>query len=138
MNAEISPDGRWLAYQSDESGRAEVYVRPFPEVDAGRWQVSSEGGATPVWARAGDEFISFTHWGGHGRASGEEGRWRNTTPTELFNGPYFWRQEQRQNVNVARDGRFLMIRNVDVNAPPTHLVVVQNWHEELKRLVPIR
>ena len=46
----ISPDGRWLAYQSDESGRAEVYVRPFPAVDQGRWTISTGGGTEPRWA----------------------------------------------------------------------------------------
>jgi serine/threonine-protein kinase len=56
-NAEVSPDGRWLAYDSDESGKLEVYVRPFPTVDAGRWQVSTGGGAQPVWARSGRELF---------------------------------------------------------------------------------
>ena len=53
LNAEISPDGRWLAYDSNESGRTEVYVRPFPEVDDGRWQVSTAGGSWPVWSADG-------------------------------------------------------------------------------------
>ena len=49
-NGEISPDGRWIAYESDESGRFEVYVRPFPTVDAGKWQVSSAGAQYPAWS----------------------------------------------------------------------------------------
>jgi len=57
LNAEISPDGRWLAYQSNESGRDEIYVRPFPNASAGRWQVSSDGGSRPVWARNGQELF---------------------------------------------------------------------------------
>ena len=52
----LSPDGRWLAYVSDESGRREVYVRPFPS-GAGRWQISSEGGIEPRWTRRGHELI---------------------------------------------------------------------------------
>ena len=48
-NGALSPDGRWLAYESDESGTPEVYVRPFPDVNAGRWQVSSGGGRWPLW-----------------------------------------------------------------------------------------
>src|SRR5262249_38236442 len=56
-NAEVSPDGRWLAYQSDESGRYEVYVRPFPDTNAGRWTISSDGGSRPVWARNGRELF---------------------------------------------------------------------------------
>jgi hypothetical protein len=47
----VSPDGRWLAYQSNESGMPEVYVRPYPDVDAGRWQISTERGSRPAWSR---------------------------------------------------------------------------------------
>ena len=54
---EISPDGRWLAYHSNESGRNEVYVRPFPNVDGGRWQISTGGGTRPLWARSGRELF---------------------------------------------------------------------------------
>ena len=53
----LSPDGRWLAYESDEAGRDEVYVRPFPDVGAGRWKVSLEGGVQPSWSDAGDELF---------------------------------------------------------------------------------
>ena len=54
---EFSPNGRYLAYQSDESGRSEVYVRPFPQVDSGRWQISTTGGTRPAWARSGRELF---------------------------------------------------------------------------------
>src|SRR5262249_1423775 len=57
LAAEISPDGRWLAYQSDESGRHEVFVRPFPNVEAGRWQISTDGGTRPAWSRRSDELF---------------------------------------------------------------------------------
>ncbi|MCX5755112.1 MAG: protein kinase, partial [Gemmatimonadetes bacterium] len=53
----LSPDGRWLAYTSDESGRDEVYVRPYPNVDAGRWQVSQAGGSSPHWSHTGRELF---------------------------------------------------------------------------------
>jgi serine/threonine-protein kinase len=53
----LSPDGRWLAYVSNESGRNEVYVRPFPEVDRGRWQISTAGGTWPLWAHSGRELF---------------------------------------------------------------------------------
>ena len=56
-NAEISPDGRWVAYQSNESGRFEIYVRPFPNVDAGRWLVSTDGGIQPLWSKNGQELF---------------------------------------------------------------------------------
>ena len=56
-NPEVSPDGRYLAYQSNESGRDEVYVRPFPKVNEGRWQVSTAGGTSPLWAKDGRELF---------------------------------------------------------------------------------
>ena len=55
--AALSPDGRWLAYTSNETGRGEVYVRPFPDVDAGRWQISTDGGEWPLWNPAADELF---------------------------------------------------------------------------------
>src|SRR5206468_34285 len=56
-NGEVSPDGRFLAYQSNESGRSQVYVRPYPQVANGRWQVSAAGGSQPGWARNGRELF---------------------------------------------------------------------------------
>src|SRR5262249_6510747 len=56
-NAEISPDGRWIAYQSNDSIRDEIYVRPFPAVDGGVWQISTDGGSRPAWSRNGRELF---------------------------------------------------------------------------------
>jgi len=56
----LSPDGRFLAYASDESGRQEVYVRPFPDVETARWTVSTAGGNSPVWSHAGGELLYLT------------------------------------------------------------------------------
>ncbi len=53
----LSPDGRWLAYESTETGRDEIYVRPYPNVDDGKWQISTQGGINPVWARSGEEIF---------------------------------------------------------------------------------
>lgn len=59
-NATISPDGHWLAYQSDEIGRLEVFVRRYPDVDAGgKWQVSTQGGLVPVWSRTAEPLELF-------------------------------------------------------------------------------
>lgn len=57
QNGEISPDGKWLAYEWDESGRLEIYVRPHPSVDAGRWPVTTSGGRQPLWARSSRELF---------------------------------------------------------------------------------
>ena len=53
----ISPDGRWMAYMSNESGKLEIYVRPFPELNKGRWQVSTSSGDTPLWSHDGRELF---------------------------------------------------------------------------------
>src|SRR5207249_2717436 len=58
-NPMFSPDGRWIAYQSNESGRSEIYVRPFPG-PGGKWQVSTQGGANPIWSRARRELLFAT------------------------------------------------------------------------------
>jgi serine/threonine-protein kinase len=139
-NAEISPDGRWLAYQSNESGRAEIYVRPFPAVGSGRWQISANGGTRPVWARTGRELFYYVAPGtimavpiGPG-PSLDAG-----TPRALFTGDYPAQLAHRP-YDVSPDGqRFLMIKAVSGEAaPPPQLVVVQHVDEELERLVPAK
>jgi serine/threonine-protein kinase len=147
LNAEVSPDGRWLAYESDESGQNEVYVRPFPNVDVGRWQVSRGGGTRPVWARSGGELFYLAT--GQGSAAlmsvpvERQATWTAGTPTKLFEGQYFYTDtgatRRGRTYDVSPDGRrFLMLKDaagVD-DVPASRLVVVQNWTEELKRLVP--
>ncbi len=141
-NGEISPDGQWLVYQSDESGSNEIYVRPFPNVTAaGRSQVSSGGGTRPAWSRDGRELY---YQGVDGammavpvdlstsREAFSAGR-----PTLLFSDPYYVVQAGRS-YDVARDGRFLMIKNTTPQAAAPQLVVILNWLEELKRLVPAK
>jgi eukaryotic-like serine/threonine-protein kinase len=148
-NAEISPDGRWMVYESDESGRSEVYVRPFPNVQGGRWQVSRERGTRPSWSRNGRELFYLARDGGNTiliRVSVEAGKtWIAGTPTELFTGRFFADDApngpgQGRTYDVSPDGqRFLMLKEGDGSgndAPVRRLVVVQNWFEELKRLVP--
>ena len=58
-NAVVSPNGRWLAYESDESGQVEVHVRPFPDVKSGHWQISTSGGTHPLWGRDGTELFYY-------------------------------------------------------------------------------
>ena len=55
--ADVSADGRWIAYQSDESGTFQINLRPFPAVDRGRWQVPGEGGRLPIWGPNGRELF---------------------------------------------------------------------------------
>jgi serine/threonine-protein kinase len=137
---EFSPDGRWLAYCSDESGREEVYVRPFPG-PGGRWQISHEGGTENVWARDGKQV--FYRWG-DGQVwvvdiRTDEG-FSVSKPRLLFDNPIHFSGRPIRTFDVSPDGqRFLMVKMDERKPQPvTELILVQNWFEELKRLVPTR
>jgi len=145
QNGEISPDGRWLAYESNNSGQNEIYVRPFPNVDSGLWQVSTGGGTRPLWARNGQELFYRSPPGAVMSVRIERGAtWAAGTPTKLFEGRYFVGGGFfARTYDVAPDGRrFLMIKlgggGSDETAAPPSLIVVQHWFEELKRLVPTK
>jgi serine/threonine-protein kinase len=138
-NAEISPDGRWLAFQSNETGRNEIYVRPFPNVNGSRAQVSTNGGVRPAWSRDGREL--FYTWEDAMMAVPVQTTpgFKAGTPQVVFKGDYLAPQSGRT-YDVSPDGkRFLMIKAApEVEAPASaSIIVVQNWLEELKRRVPI-
>jgi serine/threonine-protein kinase len=139
-NPAISPDGRWLAYQSDESVREEIYVRPFPDVNGGRWQITTNGGTRPLWNPNGRELFYYTAPGTLMSVSIEPGAtFRADTPRMVFQGRYPAPQDGRQ-YSISPDGRrFLMIKDAaaDADAPPAQIVIVQNWFEELKQKVPV-
>jgi hypothetical protein len=132
-NPALSPDGKWLAYASDESGTSEVYVRPFPDVGSAKWQVSLSGGNSPIWARNGrelfhlnsrQEMVGVEIKPGPGFAVGE--------PKVLFPAAPFDVGGGFQLYDVTPDGkRFVMVRGTAATAE-TELVLVQNWFEELK------
>jgi hypothetical protein len=145
-NPVVSPDGRWLAYESDESGRFEIYVRPFPEVSTGRWQISTNGGTRPRWSRNGRELFYYIGGpqGGMLMAVAVEltPPFRASTPKMLFQGNYPAPNAGGALYDVSRDGqRFLMIKNLggeEVGGALRQIVVVQHFDEELKRLVPTK
>ena len=139
-NADLSPDGKWIAYQSNESGRDEVYVRPFPSVDAGRWQISSAGGSRPVWARNGRELFFLDESLRLVAVPVQTGATFNSgSPAILFELPSTPTATART-YDVAPDGRFLVIKfpkNDKTSNTPT-LNVVINWTDELERLTPAK
>ena len=144
-NGIVSPDGRWLAYESDSSGRFEIYVRPFPNAGGGQWQVSTGGGTRPLWARSGKELFFFGPDGALMRVGVEASgaTWNAGTPTKLLEGRYFTGGgvNTGRTYDVSPDGqRFLMIKapGADSAAAPPSIIVVQHWDEELKRVVPTR
>jgi serine/threonine-protein kinase len=142
FQGEISPDGRWMAYESNETGHFEIYVRPFPNVEAYKVQVSTGTGTDPLWARNGRELFYLD---GDGAVMGVQvnaagGRFRPSSPTKLVEKKYVGGLANR-GYDVSPDGkRFLMVKESTMSEgmmPPT-IVVVQHWVEELKRMLPQR
>jgi len=133
----LSPDGHWLAYVSDEAGRQEVYVQPFPG-PGGKVQISTEGGTEPVWARNGRELFYRNGDKMMAASIGTQPTLAAAKPQVLFEGHYETAVYPfLQNYDVSPDGqRFLMIKGSEQEAPPTQVNVVLNWSEELRRLVP--
>jgi len=132
----VSPDGRWLSYVSDESGSEEVYVRPFPDIEAGRWQVSRGGGTQPLWARDGEEIFYRTSEGVMGVSVQTEPSFVAGNPALVFEGDYLL-TDGGPNYDVSLDGeRFLMIKEVQDASATSQIIIVENWFEEVKRLVP--
>jgi serine/threonine-protein kinase len=144
---QISPDGKWLAYSSTESstgGVSQVYVRPFPEVDTGKWQVSTGGGSCPRWSPDGNELFYLSRENSMMAVPVEtEPAFSLGTPKALFRSIYAglsgtsgipW--------DISPDGkRFLMMKeslpDVPAEGGPRKINVVVNWFEELKQRVPV-
>jgi serine/threonine-protein kinase len=133
---EFSPDGRWLAYTTNETGQMEVYVQSFPETGE-KYQISTDGGEEPMWSKNGKEVfyrkdgqvIAVSIETAPGFVAGR--------PRILFSGDYIESFPVRT-YDISADGkRFLMIGQEPFpDTPITHLDVVLNWYEELERLVP--
>ena len=139
VNAAISPDGRWLAYDSNRLGTFEIYVRPFPNVDDGEYKVTSAGGRNPVWGPGGRELFYLV----------DRGRMASVMAVSIVSGAGFdfkaprpaapgeyVRHGRDTPYDVAPDGRLLLLKPVGVARD--EIVTVLNWVEELKRLVPTK
>ena len=128
----ISPDGRWLAYVSDESGQSEVYVRPFPGPGP-KVTVSQNGGSEPVWSRNGRElfYFGFGREGAPLMALGVQTApsFRVTSRTPLFDVSEYEAGNPHANYDVGPDGRFVMVHQGRLS----EIVVVQNWAQEIRQ-----
>jgi serine/threonine-protein kinase len=143
-NGVVSPDGRWLAYQSNESGPSQIYVRSFPNVDSRLHQISTNGGTRPVWGPNGRELFYV-----NGNANGSVtmmavpvqmgATFVAGTLQRLFDGTFFVGANGRT-YDVTPDGQhFVMIKDQPTPANPagpSQFVIVNNWFDELKRLAP--
>ena len=144
--AQVSPDGGWMAYNSNESGRQEVWVATFPGLDS-IVQVSKEGGRHPQWSPNGKELYYLMKSGAEApRPLAQHVRlmtipvetspaFKAGTPHMLFEGPFF---EGEHDYAVTPDGKgFIFIRDGQPASGPGELKVVLNWSDELKRRLPV-
>ncbi len=135
--AALSPDGHWIAYVSNEQGAPEVFVRPFPDVKGGKWQVSSGGGASPLWAHSGRELYYVANGKMHVVTIHAGPPFSAEPPRVLFAIPARVRGGSLFSGSFAitpDDQRFLMVRDndwLDMAGTPT-LVVVHNFFDELR------
>ena len=128
----LSPDGRWIVYRSLEPGFSGIVVRPFPDVENGKWLISSEAFVEdPLWSPNGGEIFYISS----GRMMSVRVRtqpaFSHDDPEPLFQGRYLCCIGVPY--DVAADGRFLMLKRGGLFAP---MIFVENWTEELKRVVP--
>ena len=139
-NPAVSPDGRWIAYQSDESGRLEVYVRPFPG-PGGKWQISNAGGGLPVWSRANRELFFETL---ENRIMVTE--YASQNDVFIPGRPRLQSDQQLQDVSglpnydVAPDGKrfaiFPKLKPATEENGTVHMAFLLNFFDELRRRVP--
>ena len=143
-NSKISPDGKWISYVSVETGINQVYIHPYPEVDSGRWQVSINGGNEPVWRSDGksiyfigseDQLLRVTN------LSDSDSQFLASFPEIVVELDDVQINRTRNYDVHPTDEKFLFLRAPGtvglLNADVVSLVMVENWFEELKRLVPI-
>jgi serine/threonine-protein kinase len=140
QRATISPDGHWLAYESDSSGLFEIWVRPFPNTSVAQYQISTSGGTRPLWAHSGKELFFI---GVDGALMGVPVEatatlWNAGAPTKLLESRYYaGAGNPNHSYDVSPDGRrFLMIKaaSADPTTVPPNIIVVLHFDEELKRL----
>ena len=129
----LSPDGRWLAYSSNESGTPEIYVRPFPETATAKWQVSSAGGREPVWARTGRELLYHNGRGEMVSAEIQPGPTFSVGKQRvLFQASQFVRVGPVHSYSLSPDDkRFLMVREGEATQQ-SELILAENWLEGLR------
>ena len=139
IQGEVSPDGRWLAYQSNESGRYEVYVQSFPAPGGGKWQISKDGSGRPRWRPDGRELFYYAFDGrlmavpiaatatGLGAGVGVP-----LFEAHMLAGPYNQYGFEQQ-YDVARDGQRFLINVPLEDASASSITVVTNWAAGLKK-----
>ena len=135
----LSRDGKWLAYSALESGVRQIYVRPFPDTNSGRWQLTTERGNQPLWAPDGSELYYRSGASMMAVPIQTEPVFRAGTPVQLFEGDYVNQDDARRayDLEYPEGRRFLMVEDYEPETESTRLIYVENWVEELNSLVPV-
>lgn len=144
LHPSTSPDGKYIAYMSGESGNAlEIYVRPFPDVNNGKWQISTGGGESPLWSPDSRELFYRNGAAVMAVSIDTKPAFSPGKPRMLFQGPYATGYQESPAWDISPDGkRFLMIKQptgpnpASTTTGPKKIIVVVNWFEELKKRVP--
>ena len=127
----LSPDERWIAYSSDETGRFEVFVRPFPDVNAGKWQISQSGGTSPRWSHSGRELFYLSGGAMMAVPVGAGPPFVSGIPQTLFTIPEgaVWSPVEHVYDVAPDDRRFIMMRRVhlDDEMPANAAVLIPRW-----------
>jgi eukaryotic-like serine/threonine-protein kinase len=135
-NGVVSPDGRWLAYAASDSGALEIYVRPYPDVNSGRWQVSTTGGRMPLWSHDGQELFYVSPANALMRVGVERGSsWTATTPLRVLPDGAVWTTPNSplRTYDVTPDGqRFLVLKEPTGAGAAPQVVVIQHVDQLLK------
>jgi eukaryotic-like serine/threonine-protein kinase len=133
----LSPDGRWMAYDSDEGGRVEVYAQSYPDPNLKRWKISPTYGSEPMWTRGGRELV-YRKGDSVMAVSLDLENGRIGQPIPLFAGPYpdnpGWTRPR--SYDVSRDGERFLMTKLPVQRPRPQIRVVLNWFDELRAKVP--
>jgi len=136
-NGQVSPDGKWMVYESDETGKMEIYVRPFPDAQGGKWQISSNGGTDPRWRRDGRELFYF---GSDDKLmavtfKADTSGFAVLKTTALFPTR---KTAAATNYSVSPDGQRFLIDSLAENTSSSDITVVANWHRLLEQHSPAK
>ena len=133
----ISPDGKWMAYDSDESGRVEVYAQSFPDPKMRRWKISPAEGSEPMWTREGRELV-YRKGDSVMAVTVDLPNGRVGQSVPLFAGPYpdnpGWTRPR--SYDVSGDGEHFLMTKLPANRPRPRITVVLNWFDDLRTKVP--
>ena len=122
----LSPDGRFIAYTSNDSSMDEVFVESFPPGN-GKWQVSTDGGACPRWARDGSELYFFSETKLMAAETHPGTTFRSGIPRLLFDGPYDACTPPTSNYDVSPDGHFVLTKRKGLSEIRPEVVVLEGW-----------